>query len=60
MTPLAGPKLLWEPGETSSYRALVAYEPESGACVVMLNNTGIGPDALANAAKEMLRRMLAE
>ena len=53
-------KLLWEPGETSSYRALVAYEPESGACVVILNNTGIGPDALANAAKEMLRRMLAD
>lgn len=51
-------KLLWEPGETSSYRALVAYEPQSGACVVLLNNTGMDPQALADAAKAMLRAML--
>lgn len=52
-------KILWEPGETSSYRALVAYEPVSGACVVLLNNTGMGPSSLGDAAKTMLRRLLA-
>lgn len=51
-------KILWEPGETSSYRALIAYEPVSGACVVLLNNTGMNPDSLANAAKTMLLRLL--
>lgn len=51
-------RILWAPGETSSYRAVIAYEPGSGACVVLLNNTGMGAGVLADAAKAMMRRLL--
>ena len=53
-------RIAWETGETGGYRAVVAYEPGSGACVVLLNNTGADPGALADAAKKMMRQLLAE
>jgi D-alanyl-D-alanine carboxypeptidase len=51
-------KILWEPGETSNYRALVAYEPNSGACIILVNNTGISPDDLADTARSTMRDLL--
>ena len=51
-------KLLWESGETSNYRSLVAYEPMSGACVIFLDNSGISTDALADAARITMRQLL--
>ncbi|HEV8692801.1 MAG TPA: hypothetical protein VGQ93_01235 [Lysobacter sp.] len=38
-------------------RALVAYAPDDGACVVILNNTGMTQDALVASAKKILQGM---
>lgn len=52
-------RILWESGETSSYRALVAYDPDSGACVVLLDNAGAPAESVADAARTMMRALLA-
>lgn len=54
----SGVRILWETGETGSFRALLAYEPRSGACVVIFNNTGVPPQDIGSAAKSALRRMI--
>jgi len=51
-------KILWEPGETGAYRAVIAYEPVTGACVVILNNTGLPADQIGDSAKRLMREAL--
>ncbi|HJR72079.1 MAG TPA: serine hydrolase domain-containing protein [Luteimonas sp.] len=51
-------KILWEPGETGAYRAVIAYEPTTGACIVLLNNTGLPADQIGDSAKRMMREAL--
>jgi D-alanyl-D-alanine carboxypeptidase len=50
-------KIYWEPGETGMFRAVLGYDPANGACVVILNNTGMSPDDLGGAAKQTLQNI---
>ena len=51
-------RLLWEAGETGSYRTLAAYEPATGTLVVMMDNAGTRPDAMAETARGLMRELL--
>lgn len=47
----------WQTGKLGPARALLAYEPRSGACVVLLTEAGLEQDALAAAARKLLAEL---